>query len=48
MTSKIKTCHCPHKYQDEKYGKMKRVHNESKEGSSVAWTCTVCGKKKSS
>jgi hypothetical protein len=43
MTTKIAFCTCPHEYQDKKYGKRKRLHNEARDG----WTCTVCGKKKS-
>lgn len=39
----IKFCSCTHKYQDEKYGKQNRVHNQCKDGS---WNCTVCGNKK--
>ena len=44
----IKTCTCKHEYQDKKYGKGKRVHNEV--GSNVGhvgnvkgYRCTVCG-----
>jgi len=37
-------CECQHQYQDEKYGKAVRVHNESKDGKKN--TCTVCGKTK--
>jgi len=40
--SKILPCDCEHSYQDQIYGKGKRVHNEGKE---KKVTCTVCGKK---
>lgn len=39
-------CTCESPFQDKRYGKKIRVHNESKDGSDVAWTCTVCDKKK--
>jgi predicted adenine nucleotide alpha hydrolase (AANH) superfamily ATPase len=35
----ILTCTCEHKYQDERYGKNKRLHNETEKG----YRCTVCG-----
>lgn len=41
----IKKCNCESKFQDERYGKGMRVHNEcaSKDGK---YRCTVCGKEK--
>jgi hypothetical protein len=45
----IKDCNCKHKYQDDVYGKNKRVHNQSRSRigkEKPAWTCTVCGTKK--
>jgi len=36
----IKPCTCEHKFQDERYGKGKRVHNELAENK--GWRCTVC------
>lgn len=39
-TTKIATCKCSHKQQDEWYGLFKRVFNKMKSGS---WRCTVCG-----
>jgi hypothetical protein len=44
----IKKCTCKHEYQDEKYGKGLRVHNEcvSIRTNGKAWSCTVCGTKK--
>ena len=44
---KIRRCTCEHKFQDKRYGKGMRVHDQSKDGNSVMWTCTVCDKKKS-
>lgn len=46
MATRIIKCTCEHEYQDKRYGKKKRVHNEAKDGNDVAWTCTVCDKKK--
>lgn len=37
-------CKCENEYQDEKYGKMNRIHNIGKEGKS--FSCTVCGNTK--
>lgn len=43
----IKSCTCEHKYQDEKHGKGKRVHNPGKgQNGSTEWVCTVCGNRK--
>ena len=40
----IKNCTCKHPFQDKRYGKGRRVHNEAgKQGSS---RCTVCGDNK--
>ena len=41
MTTEIKKCTCEHKYQDERYGKKMRLHNEM--GKCGGWRCTVCG-----
>ena len=41
MTTKIKKCTCNHAYQDERYGKGMRLHNET--GKDGEWRCTVCG-----
>ena len=46
MSTAVLICKCEHKYQDEKYGKYKRVHNKAVSTSGDAWTCTVCGLKK--
>lgn len=44
----IKECTCVSKYQDEKYGKNKRVMNSCGEGKGNAgYRCTVCGQTKS-
>lgn len=36
---------CENKFQDEEYGKRKRVHNKTRKGgtSSSIYRCTVCG-----
>ncbi len=42
---RIKKCYCKSEYQDKKYGKGRRVFNDTKvlpEGD--IWRCTVCGK----
>lgn len=40
----IRNCTCVHKFQDERYGPGKRVHNPCKGGDYVR--CTVCGSEK--
>ncbi len=40
MGTMIKDCACSHEYQDQKYGKNKRVFNEGMK----QYRCTVCGK----
>jgi len=43
----IRPCTCEHEYQDKKYGKWMRVHNEGVASKGqIKWTCTVCGKVK--
>jgi hypothetical protein len=43
--TEIKPCTCEHAYQDEKYGKRKRVYNRRiKDGKNVGSRCTVCSK----
>lgn len=37
----ILPCSCNHEFQDRRYGKGKRVHNQG-----AKTTCTVCGVKK--
>ena len=39
----IRKCTCEHAYQDKKYGKKKRVYNQTKKGEKTG-RCTVCGK----
>lgn len=49
MASEIKTCdnqNCKSEYQDQKYGKGKRVHNTSGGVNKKTSKCTVCGTKK--
>ena len=44
MPTRISSCHCEHKFQDEKYGKGMRVFNLMyKPGQG---RCTVCGAQK--
>jgi len=44
----IKKCDCKSKYQDKRYGKGNRVHNElsRKQSASIEYRCTVCGRVK--
>jgi hypothetical protein len=43
----VKPCSCVHKYQDEKYGKGKRVHNiKTARKNNSTMVCTVCGTSK--
>jgi hypothetical protein len=47
MEMKIMFCGCDHKYQDEKYGPNKRVHNrvtKDEKPNYRRWRCTVCEK----
>lgn len=39
--TKIMACSCDHKFQDETYGRGKRVFNEMDEKKDY-WRCTVC------
>ena len=41
MTTEIKKCKCKHEYQDKRYGKGMRLHNETVKDK--GWRCTVCG-----
>ena len=43
MTTKILTCSCNHKFQDETYGVNKRVHNVGGTDGSK-YKCTVCSR----
>lgn len=40
--SKVLLCNCEHTFQDETYGKGRRLHNPFKNG----FRCTVCGREK--
>lgn len=43
----IKKCDCKHDYQNKRYGKGNRIHNEITKKENVNnWRCTVCGKEK--
>jgi hypothetical protein len=41
-TARILKCTCEHSYQDEKFGKGKRLHNKAGKDS-TSWRCTICG-----
>lgn len=43
-TTDIKVCNCVHPYQDELYGKSKRVFNAMGSPRIIGYRCTVCGK----
>ena len=43
--TKIIKCKCKHKFQDDKYGDKKRVHNYGEK--EKTWRCTVCNDTKS-
>ena len=45
MSVKALECNCVSEYQDKKYGKGNRVHNDKAKGQ--GWVCTVCDKVKS-
>jgi len=49
MKTIIMPCGCNHEYQDKRYGKGMRIHNEApkKPTGAGGWVCTVCGKAKS-
>ena len=40
-TTAVKGCTCEHSYQDERYGKGRRVHNATMT-TPVTYRCTVC------
>lgn len=47
MLTKILNCTCNHEFQDERYGKGRRVHNPLKvgaKGQTPSFRCTVCEK----
>ena len=45
----IKECTCPNEYQDKRYGKGKRVHNNSSaKGVTGRARCATCGNVKDS
>jgi len=39
MATVVKMCTCEHEYQDKRYGRQRRLHNES----NIGHRCTVCG-----
>jgi len=44
--TKVTSCSCENKSQDEMYGKGNRVFNKAGGKGAVKWRCTVCGKDK--
>jgi len=45
--TKILLCSCKSEYQDTKYGRQMRVHNQKKKDKEEkGWMCTVCGNMK--
>lgn len=42
MPTSIRSCNCPNKFQDSKYGKNRRVWNMM--GNNNGWRCTTCQK----
>lgn len=43
----VMDCACKHDFQDERYGKGRRVHNVViKKGQAAGKRCTACGKEK--
>jgi hypothetical protein len=41
--TKVLPCSCTNVYQDERYGKGMRVHNEGGKKDRPSYSCTVCG-----
>ena len=41
--TKIIKCRCKSEFQDERYGKGKRVHNQTTKNNGRTYRCTVCG-----
>lgn len=44
----VRNCDCTHAFQDERYGKGRRVHNDFVKNSVKGHRCTVCNKDKTS
>ena len=44
----ILSCTCTHAFQDQNYGKGKRLHNKVKQTDKTnrLWRCTICKKEK--
>ncbi len=43
MATKVKKCNCKNDFQDERYGKGNRLHNERGGKNRGSYRCTVCG-----
>lgn len=39
---KIINCSCKNEFQDARYGRGKRIANQTKKGDGVLYRCTVC------
>jgi len=46
MSVLILRCSCTHPYQDEKYGRHMRAHNQTRKNDGQSYRCTVCGEMK--
>lgn len=40
--TKVLRCTCKHEFQDERYGRGKRLHNKLADKATYDWRCTVC------
>ena len=47
MPVKVLKCTCSHNYQDKRYGKNMRVHNQTDKDHGNVWRCTVCKQERS-
>lgn len=48
-STKVISCNCEHEYQDNRYGKGRRLHNKGKgksPGGPPTWNCTICDTRK--
>ena len=46
MPTKVLPCGCDHKFQDDTYGKGRRLFNGTTKSGKTGFRCTVCGKEK--
>ena len=45
--TKIIKCECKNEFQDKRYGKGRRLANQTKKSDGKVFRCTVCGKESS-